>query len=201
MNCDMLKNKVILVTGASRGIGRAIAIKLGSLGANVAVNYLKNSDAAAEVVSIINENGGNAVAIQGDASMQTEAQSIVNRVIESFGTIDVLVNNAGITRDNLLIRMTQEDWQRVIEVNLGSVFNCTQAACRFMLKKRSGTIINIASIVGLVGNAGQANYAAAKAGIIGFTKAVAKELAGRGINVNAVAPGFIKNRYDRCLIR
>ncbi|AEE96246.1 3-oxoacyl-[acyl-carrier-protein] reductase [Mahella australiensis] len=189
---DMLKDKVALITGASRGIGRATAIKLGSEGAKVAVNYLKNADAAAKVVDIINSNGGDAVAIQGDTSVREHAVDVVNRTLEHYGTIDILVNNAGITRDNLLMRMSQDDWQKVIDINLGSVFNCTQAVCRTMIKKRSGTIINIASVVGLTGNAGQANYAAAKAGIIGFTKAVAKELSSRGITVNAVAPGFIK---------
>nr|WP_041644366.1 3-oxoacyl-[acyl-carrier-protein] reductase [Mahella australiensis] len=188
----MLKDKVALITGASRGIGRATAIKLGSEGAKVAVNYLKNADAAAKVVDIINSNGGDAVAIQGDTSVREHAVDVVNRTLEHYGTIDILVNNAGITRDNLLMRMSQDDWQKVIDINLGSVFNCTQAVCRTMIKKRSGTIINIASVVGLTGNAGQANYAAAKAGIIGFTKAVAKELSSRGITVNAVAPGFIK---------
>ncbi|MDI3509104.1 MAG: 3-oxoacyl-[acyl-carrier protein] reductase [Clostridiales bacterium] len=189
---DMLKDKVALITGASRGIGKAAAIKLGSEGAKVAVNYLKNADAAAKVVDIINSNGGDAVAIQGDTSVREHAVDVVNRTLEHYGTIDILVNNAGITRDNLLMRMSQDDWQKVIDINLGSVFNCTQAVCRTMIKKRSGTIINIASVVGLTGNAGQANYAAAKAGIIGFTKAVAKELSSRGITVNAVAPGFIK---------
>jgi 3-oxoacyl-[acyl-carrier protein] reductase len=189
---DMLKDKVALITGASRGIGKAAAIKLGSEGAKVAVNYLKNADAAAKVVDIINSNGGDAVAIQGDTSVREHAVDVVNRTLEHYGTIDILVNNAGITRDNLLMRMSQDDWQKVIDINLGSVFNCTQAVCRTMIKKRTGTIINIASVVGLTGNAGQANYAAAKAGIIGFTKAVAKELSSRGITVNAVAPGFIK---------
>jgi 3-oxoacyl-[acyl-carrier protein] reductase len=132
------------------------------------------------------------VAIQGDTSVREHAADVVNRTLEHYGTIDILVNNAGITRDNLLMRMSQDDWQKVIDINLGSVFNCTQAVCRTMIKKRTGTIINIASVVGLTGNAGQANYAAAKAGIIGFTKAVAKELSSRGITVNAVAPGFIK---------
>lgn len=189
---NMLEGKVALITGASRGIGRAIAIKLGSEGAKVAVNYLKNANAAVEVVDIINSNGGDATAIQGDTSVQEHAVDVVNGTLQHYGTIDILVNNAGITRDNLLMRMSQDDWQKVIDINLGSVFNCTQAVCRTMIKKRSGTIINIASVVGLTGNAGQANYAAAKAGIIGFTKAVAKELSGRGITVNAVAPGFIK---------
>lgn len=192
MTANMLSGKVALVTGASRGIGRATAIKLGAEGAKVAVNYLKNANAASEVVDIINSNGGHAIAIQGDTSVREYAADVVNKTLEHYGTIDILVNNAGITRDNLLMRMSQDDWQKVIDINLGSVFNCTQAVCRIMMKKRSGTIINIASVVGLTGNAGQANYAAAKAGIIGFTKAVAKELSGRGITVNAVAPGFIK---------
>jgi len=188
----MLEGKVAIVTGASRGIGRAIALKLAQNGAKIVVNYLKNVNAANEVIESIKKCGSDAISVQGDASIAECAADIVDKAVQHYGGVDILVNNAGITRDNLLIRMSSEDWQNVIDTNLGSAFNCTKAACRYMMKKRYGTIINIASIVGLTGNIGQANYAAAKAGIIGFTKSVAKEMASRGITVNAIAPGFIK---------
>jgi len=186
-----LQGKVAIVTGASRGIGRAIAIALATEGAKIAINYASASTAADEVVKEIVAAGGEAIAIGADVSKSDQVDTLTNSVIEKWGRIDVLVNNAGITRDTLLLRMKLEDWQSVIDLNLTGVFLCTKAASKIMLKQRSGRIINIASVAGQMGNPGQANYSAAKAGTIGFTKTVAKELATRGITVNAVAPGFI----------
>lgn len=186
-----LKDRVAIVTGASRGIGRAIAIALATEGAKVVVNYAASSGAAEEVVAAITEGGGEAIAIQADVSKIEQIDALVSQTIEKFGRIDVLVNNAGITRDTLLLRMKPEDWQAVIDLNLTGVFLCTRAVSKIMLKQKSGRIINIASVSGQMGNPGQANYSAAKAGVIGFTKTVARELATRGITVNAVAPGFI----------
>jgi 3-oxoacyl-[acyl-carrier protein] reductase len=179
---------VALVTGASRGIGRAIALELAQAGMTVAVNYARSAEAAQEVVAQMDGSG----AIFGaDVSQAEQVQQLFTDILEKFGRIDVLVNNAGITRDGLLMRMKDEDWQQVIDLNLTGVFLCTRAATKLMLKQRSGRIINISSTSGVLGNAGQTNYAAAKAGVIGFTKAVARELSSRGITVNAVAPGFI----------
>ena len=186
-----LDGKVAIVTGASRGIGKAIAVKLAQSGAKVVVNYISNSDAAEEVVSYIKNLGSDAVALKADVSYTAEAEKLVQETIAHFGKIDFLVNNAGITRDNLILRMKEEEWDAVINTNLKGVYNCTKAVLKPMLKQRSGKIVNITSVIGLMGNAGQANYAAAKAGIIGFTKSVAKEVASRGITANAVAPGFI----------
>lgn len=187
----MLENKVALVTGASRGIGKAIALDLASNGASIAVNYAGNEAKANEVVDEIKANGGNAIAIKADVSNGDEVQAMIKEVLNEFGQLDILVNNAGITRDNLLMRMKDSEWDDVIDTNLKGVFLCTKAVTRQMMKQRNGRIINITSVVGVSGNAGQANYVAAKAGVIGLTKTTAKELASRNITVNAVAPGFI----------
>ncbi|MEA5507659.1 3-oxoacyl-[acyl-carrier-protein] reductase [Halotia wernerae UHCC 0503] len=190
-NVQKLRGKVALVTGASRGIGRAIALELAAQGATVVVNYASSSAAAENVVAEIAQAGGQALALQADVSQVSQVEVLLNAVMDKFKRIDILINNAGITRDTLLLRMKPEDWQAVIDLNLTGVFLCTRAASKVMLKQRSGRIINIASVAGQMGNPGQANYSAAKAGVIGFTKTVAKELASRGITVNAVAPGFI----------
>ncbi|MGM3304522.1 3-oxoacyl-[acyl-carrier-protein] reductase [Anabaena sp. WFMT] len=187
----LLKDQVAIVTGASRGIGRAIALQLASQGAKVVVNYASSSAAADEVVAEIIANGGDAFALKADVSQPDQVETLINTTIDKFKRVDILVNNAGITRDTLLLRMKLEDWQAVIDLNLTGVFLCTKLVSKIMLKQRSGRIINIASVAGQMGNPGQANYSAAKAGVIGFTKTVAKELASRGITVNAVAPGFI----------
>lgn len=188
----MLKDKSVLITGASRGIGRAIALYFAKNGAKVAVNYSGSEAKANEVVEEIKANGGTAFAIKADISSSEDVTNMVKSVIDEFGSLDVLVNNAGITRDNLLMRMKEEDWDAVINTNLKGVFLTTKAVTRQMMKQRNGRIINIASIVGVSGNAGQANYVAAKAGVIGLTKTTAKELSSRGITVNAIAPGFIE---------
>jgi 3-oxoacyl-[acyl-carrier protein] reductase len=188
---NMLDGKVALVTGGSRGIGRAIALQLATQGAKVAVNYAGSEAKALEVVDEIKAKGIEAIAIQADVSNAVSVANMVKEVISTFGSLDILVNNAGITRDNLIMRMKEDEWDDVINTNLKGVFNCTKAVTRQMMKQRSGRIINIASIVGVSGNPGQANYVAAKAGVIGLTKTTAKELASRNINVNAVAPGFI----------
>ena len=186
-----LRDQVAIVTGASRGIGRAIALALAAEGAKIAVNYASSSAAAEEIVGSIEAAGGSAIALQADVSKTDGVEALINGTLEKWGRVDILVNNAGITRDTLLLRMKLEDWQAVIDLNLTGVFLCTRAVSKIMLKQRAGRIINIASVAGQMGNPGQANYSAAKAGVIGFTKTVAKELASRGITVNAVAPGFI----------
>ena len=186
-----LKGKVAIITGASRGIGRATALALAMEGANVVVNYAKSSGAAVEVVAEIVAAGGSGMALQADVSKAEEVDTLVKEVMEKWSRIDILVNNAGITRDNLLLRMKPDDWQSVIDLNLTGVFLCTRAVSKIMLKQKSGRIINVASVSGQMGIPGQANYSAAKAGVIGFTKTVAKELANRGITANLVAPGFI----------
>ena len=191
MTAQHLSDQVALVTGASRGIGSAIALALAEAGAKVVVNYARSSEAADGIVKKIKDQGGEAVAIQGDVSDAEQVQKLVKEARSQWGSIDVLVNNAGITRDTLLLRMKLEDWQAVINLNLTGVFLCTQAVSKIMLKQRQGRIINIASVAGQMGNPGQANYSAAKAGVIGFTKTMAKELASRNVTVNAVAPGFI----------
>jgi 3-oxoacyl-[acyl-carrier protein] reductase len=190
-NLPNLQGKVAIVTGASRGIGRAIAQELANYGASVVVNYASSNDAAESLVTEIITAGGQAIALQADVSKSDQVDALFNAAIDKFKRVDILVNNAGITRDTLLLRMKPEDWQAVIDLNLTGVFLCTRAASKIMLKQRSGRVINIASVAGQMGNPGQANYSAAKAGVIGFTKTVAKELASRGITVNAVAPGFI----------
>jgi 3-oxoacyl-[acyl-carrier protein] reductase len=186
-----LEGKVALVTGASRGIGRAIALSLAEAGADVAVNYAGSEQAAADVVQTIESMGRQAIKIRANVGNAEEAEGMVKEVIERFGKLDILVNNAGITRDNLIMRMKEEEFDQVINTNLKGVYNCLKAVTRPMMKQRSGRIINISSVVGSLGNPGQANYVAAKAGVIGLTKAAAKELAPRGITVNAVSPGFI----------
>ncbi len=188
----LLEGKVALVTGASRGIGKAIALLLAENGADVAVNFAGSTAAAEAVAAEIEKMGRKAILVQGDVSQTEVCAEMVDKVIKELGHIDILVNNAGITRDTLLLRMKEEDWDAVLNTNLKGVFNCTKAAVKYMAKQRSGSIVNISSVVALMGNAGQANYAAAKAGILGFTRSVAKEMAARGIRVNAVTPGFIK---------
>ena len=184
--------KVALVTGASRGIGAAIALRLASEGAAVVVNYAGSQDAAFAVVEAIVAAGGRAVAVQADVTDAAACTALVQATIDEYGTLDVLVNNAGITRDGLLVRMSDEDWDAVITTNLTGVFSMTRAAAKVMMKARAGAIVNISSVVGIAGNAGQANYAAAKAGVIGLTRSVARELASRNVRCNAVAPGFIE---------
>lgn len=188
----MLKGKNAIVTGASRGIGKAIALKFAELGANVVLNYRSDVNSVNEVVKEIESKGVKAIAVQGDVSNFDDAKKIIDQAIEELGSIDILVNNAGITKDSLIMRMKEEEFDKVIEVNLKGVFNCVKHAVPVMMKQKSGRIINISSVVGLSGNAGQANYAAAKAGIIGLTKSIAKEIASRGVTVNSIAPGFIE---------
>ena len=188
---------VALVTGASRGIGRAIAVELARSGATVVVNYARSPEAAAEVVATITAAGGKAWSIQADVAVEQQVDAMVKTVLEREGRLDVLVNNAGITRDGLLMRMKTADWHQVLDLNLTGVFLCTRAVSRSMLKARSGRIINITSVVALMGNPGQANYSAAKAGVIGLTRSSAAEFASRGVTVNAVAPGFIASDMTR----
>ncbi|WP_048602529.1 3-oxoacyl-[acyl-carrier-protein] reductase [Rubeoparvulum massiliense] len=187
-----MEGRVALVTGASRGIGRAIALELAKSGCHVAVNYARQLDAANEVVEQIQAMGQQAIAIQGDVSKVDDVNAMVEEVVKEFGRVDILVNNAGITKDNLLIRMKEEEWDSVMAINLKGVFLLSKAVARIMMKQRYGRIINISSVVGTLGNGGQANYAAAKAGVIGLSKSLARELASRGITVNVVAPGFIE---------
>ena len=186
-----LTDRVAIVTGSGRGIGQAIALKLAEVGARVVVNDLGEASAVNGTVEEIRAMNRESLAVLADVSLSPDVDRLVEETLASYGQIDILVNNAGITRDQLLMRMSDEDWDKVINVNLKSVFLCTRAALRPMIKQRWGRIINIASIVGLIGNPGQANYASAKAGIIGFTRTIAKEVASRGITVNAIAPGFI----------
>jgi 3-oxoacyl-[acyl-carrier protein] reductase len=195
----LLDGQVAIVTGASRGIGKAIALQLAEQGAKVAVNYSSSSGAADGVVAEIVGQGGEAVAIGADVSQADAVDQLVAQVMEKWGRVDILVNNAGITRDTLLLRMKLEDWQAVVDLNLTGVFLCTRSVSKIMLKQKSGRIINITSVAGQMGNPGQANYSAAKAGVIGFTKTVAKELSSRGITVNAVAPGFIATEMTKDL--
>ncbi len=186
-----LEGKTSLVTGGSRGIGRSIAMKLAELGSDVAITYARSADAANEVVAEIGKMGRKAKAFQADAVDFAQAEEVINAITEEWGKLDVLVNNAGITKDNLILRMSEEQWDDVITTNLKSIFNYSKAAARPMMRNRGGSIINISSVVGLSGNAGQSNYSASKAGIIGFTKSYAKELASRNIRANVIAPGYI----------
>jgi len=187
-----LKDKVALITGGSRGIGKAIAKRLASEGAIVAINYTQNESAAIQTKNEIEEAGGQAILSKFDVSNFDAVHEEVDKIIEKLGSIYILINNAGITKDTLLMRMKEEDWDSVISINLKGIFNCTKAVTRNMFKQREGRIVNLTSVVGEMGNAGQTNYAASKAGIIGFTKACAREMAPRGITVNAISPGFIK---------
>ena len=187
-----LENKVAIVTGGSRGIGRAVALELGARGASVVVNYNSSPDRAEEVCKEIGKAGGKATAFQADVSSFDAAQSLVKFAVETFGDLHILVNNAGITRDMVIMMMPEADWDAVINTNLKSTFNCSKAAVKHMMRKRYGRIINIASVAGQMGNPGQTNYSASKAGQIGFTKALAREVAARNITVNAVAPGFVE---------
>lgn len=186
------QTKVALITGGSRGIGKAVALRLAREGVAVVVNYASSEGAALEVVEQIRSGGGMAGAMRADVSVVAEAETLVEKALGDFGQVDILVNNAGITRDNLLLRMGEQEWDAVLNTNLKGAYACTRAVLRSMLRRRCGRIINISSVAGLMGNAGQANYSASKAGLIGFTKAVAREVAGRTITVNAVAPGFIE---------
>ena len=184
-------DKVAVVTGSSRGIGRAIALRLAGDGAKVVINYRGNEAAADEVVEQIRTGGGEAMAVQADVSQPAEAQALMDAAKKAYGRVDILVNNAGTTRDTLIMRMSEEDWDIVVDTNLKGTFNCIKAVSRQMMRQRTGRIVNITSVAGIGGNAGQANYASAKAGIIGLTKTVAKELGSRGITCNAVAPGLV----------
>lgn len=196
MNLD---GKVALVTGGSRGIGRAIALLLAERGAKVVINYVRGQDEAKAVVAAIESKGGQAQALQGDVSVAAEAQNLVDQTVKTFGKIDILVNNAGITKDTLMMRMSESDWDAVLDTNLKGAYLCAKAALRPMLRSKGGRIINISSVSGQAGSGGQANYSAAKAGLIGFTKALAREVGSRNITVNAVAPGFIETDMTNVL--
>ncbi len=187
----LLQDRIALVTGSGRGIGRAIALRLAGSGAQVVVNYRANAATAEETVAAIQQDGGRAVAVQADVSVFADAERLVAETLESFGRLDILVNNAGVTRDMLLATMTEADWDLVLNTNLKGAFNCCRAAIRTMLRQRYGRIVNVSSVAGLAGQAGQVNYSAAKAGLIGLTKALAKEVGPRNITVNAVAPGYV----------
>jgi 3-oxoacyl-[acyl-carrier protein] reductase len=187
----LLEGKVAVVTGASRGIGRAIALELANRGAQVVVNYNRSADAAAAVVAAIEADGGQATAVQADVSDFSQARALIQAAVKAYGRLDVLINNAGVTRDQLILMMKEEDWDTVVRVNLKSMFNTCKAAARVMLRQRYGRIVNISSVSGIAGQGGQTNYSAAKAGVIGFTKSLAKEMGSRQVTVNVVAPGLI----------
>ena len=195
----MLKDKVAVVTGASRGIGKAVALELAAEGATVIINYNGSEEGARNVQEEIEKNGGKAAVLQCNVADFSQCENFIKKIIEEFGKIDILVNNAGITKDGLLMRMSEEDFDAVLDVNLKGAFNCMRFVSRQMMKQRCGRIINMSSVVGVAGNPGQANYAASKAGIIGMTKSVAKELASRNITVNAIAPGFIETEMTDVL--
>lgn len=194
-----LENKTAIVTGGSRGIGRAICVALAKAGANVVTCYAHGADGAKETVKLCEEYGGKAMALQADVSKGEDVEQLVLKVKEAYGSIDILVNNAGITKDNLMLKMTEDDFEQVIDTNLKGAFLCTKHVSKLMLKQKSGHVINISSVVGVRGNAGQVNYASSKAGLIGMTKSVAKEIGSRGITVNAVAPGFIETDMTAAL--
>lgn len=196
---NALQNKVALVTGGSRGIGKSIVLALADAGATVVFTYKSSADASARIVEDLRAKGQQAFAYQSDAASGSQAKELVERIVKDHAQLDILVNNAGLTKDGLLMRMSEEDWDNVIANNLKSVYNYSKAACRQMMSQRAGKIINMTSIVGLTGNAGQTNYAASKAGIIGFTKSLAKELGSRNIQVNAVAPGFVETEMTNRL--
>ncbi len=189
----ILEGKTAIVTGSARGIGKAIALKLASEGANIVINDIVGQEAAEQTAEEIRKLGVKAIVTYGDVRNIDDVKAMVDRAVEEFQTVDILVNNAGITRDNLMLRMSEEDWDMVLDINLKGAFNCIKTAVRPMMKQKSGSIINIASVVGVMGNAGQANYSASKAGLIGLTKTTAKEFAKKGIRANAVAPGFIES--------
>src|SRR5256885_9397479 len=197
-----LEGRTALITGGGRGIGRASAIRLAREGARIAINYKGNAEAAEEAKRLVEKGGGKATLIQGDVSVDDQAENVVKSALAfGEGRLDIVVNNAGITRDNLLVRMSAEDWDAVVDLNLRGAFLVTKAAMRPMMKQRSGRIVNVSSVAGVVGNAGQANYASAKAGLIGFTKTVAREMASRNITCNAVAPGFVPTDLTSDLLR
>ena len=194
-----MQGKTAIVTGAAKGIGRAIALKLASKGANIVLNYRSSEEKAIEVEEEIKSLGVEVLRVKGDISVLSDVENLINSAKEKFGTIDIMVNNAGITKDNLILRMKEEDFDSVIEVNLKGVFNCLKTITPIMVKQKKGKIINLSSVVGVSGNAGQVNYAASKAGVIGMTKSLAKEVGSRGITVNAVAPGFIETDMTEVL--
>jgi 3-oxoacyl-[acyl-carrier protein] reductase len=200
MSGTQQSERVVVVTGGSRGIGRAVALRLTDADTRIYINYSRSgSSDSDETIALIEAAGGRAQSLRADVASQKDVQNFFSKIVEESGRVDVLVNNAGLTRDGLLVRMKEEDWDRVLNVNLKGAFLCTQAAAKTMMKQRSGRIINITSVVGVMGNAGQANYTASKAGLIGLTKTAAKELASRGITVNAVAPGFIETSMTEVL--
>ena len=196
---QLLNGKTAIVTGATRGIGKGVAVKLAEQGANVAFTYVSSSEKALALENELQAFGVKAKSYKSDASLMKDAEDLIKDILENFESIDILVNNAGITKDNLLMRMSEEDFDRVLEVNLKSIFNMTKAVQRTMLKQRSGSIVNMTSVVGVKGNAGQSNYAASKAGVIGFTKSIALELGSRNIRCNAIAPGFIETEMTENL--
>ncbi|MCD8391175.1 MAG: 3-oxoacyl-[acyl-carrier-protein] reductase [Firmicutes bacterium] len=189
----MLKGKTAVITGSGRGIGKAIAQKLASYGANIVINDIPSSDYADETCEEIKAMGVDSIVVKGDVRSTEDVQTLINTTLEKFGKIDIFVNNAGVTRDGLMLRMTEDDWDLVMDINLKGAFNCIKAVAKPMMKQRAGAIVNVSSVVGVMGNAGQANYSASKAGLIGLTKTTAKEFASRGIRCNAIAPGFIES--------